>query len=455
MRFNHAGLLYGIVLGICGQTFAMNGFAVSASQAPEDNLGNWPTAGKITHAGVGHIVKYIIQNNAIASYDTIYRQFWGSYCILNVQGNKIAFLRENVNEGTADWKVNARKQYITVMDADGKNARDLDTLNSYDPNCRVEIKIAWPAGDYIYYHYNMRYGYDVNDGTPISQIWRVKCNDPSTQRLVYTYRFIRTFSMSLDGTRAGVTATQGCAGKSAPYCNIPHAFPPTSDPDAGGWAQGVVLGCGSYISPSGKYHWHFWEGGHTVNRIETINMPNQVLATSETNFSTIADWIVAATGMSKSAITGGNMDWGRWAANSDKWFCGSGRNANNVTNGILWSWIDHKAMFIPTSECGALWVAGGPCGSYEDVNGKWVQTSVTGGCGPTEIAQQSARANLTASPLSHNVNVYTVRGTFVGTLDRAKISLKLPAGTYFVAPAARGGARGIVKMHIGGNEARQ
>lgn len=130
----------------------------------------------------------------------------------------------------------------------------------------------------------------------------MKYDDPSTQTLVFTYKAIQTFSLSLDGKRAGVTSLYPDPDNM--FMNLPHAFPPTSEPTRSGWDNKVWVGCGSYISPSGKYHHHFFGGDHTDLRINTWDLPKVLIATVDFNFTNnFAAW----SGMPTDSISGGSM----------------------------------------------------------------------------------------------------------------------------------------------------
>jgi hypothetical protein len=453
-----------LALGFGYQAFSMNGFAVSVSNGRGSNLSalnsGWPYQGPI--------VKYTIENDTVKSCDTIYKEYWGAWPILNVQGTKIAFDRLSTKGGSDTLQDNVKFRYLSVMDSDGKNRYDLDTM----PRFCKKVFIAWPAGDYIYYHKSRYCQYGDADwasgGKPASEIYRVKYNDPSTRTLIFTYKQIQTFSVSLDGKRAGVTSLYDNEFK-----NLPHAFPPTSEPVKDGWDSKVWVGCGSYVSPSGKYHHHFFGGGHTDLRINTWDLPKVLIATVDFNFTNdFAAW----SGMPLDSIAnGGPMEWGRWAANSDKWITSSGANklgtdANGLpiggSNQLLLNWIDHKTIntsrnsrrapdgFIYRSDPGALWVAGGPGGeTYENVNGDWVDLNGTVvQHGTVQLRRDLSRIDFGREPLSQKVNVYTLQGKSLGALDRGAISTALPAGTYFTAS---GMGNGTMKISVGENEVQR
>jgi len=215
----------------------------------------------------------------------------------------------------------------------------------------------------------------------------------------------------------------------------------TSVPTAGCLPSSVTGGCGAYISPSGKYHQHFWEGGHTQFRINTWNPPCEVTATVDINSGDLGTW----AGVPKDSICGQVMSWARWAVNSDKWICGAVTNAYNAQNQVLVNWIDHKAIQVSRNKAasgwdrnsndpGDFWVSGGPCGNYEDVNGNWVSA---GSCTETKPQARFAPAQVSSS---QQVNVYSVQGRLLGIWKRANISANhaiLPTGTYIIRSTAQ------------------
>jgi len=129
MRNKVVSLCLVLVLSFGYQAFAMNGFAVSSSMARGSHLG---PAGGNPWPYLGPIIKYSIQNNAVTKCDTIYKEYWAGYPVLNVLGTKIAFEREDLKGGFDTMPENAHYRYISVMDADGKNVRDLDTVDRWD-----------------------------------------------------------------------------------------------------------------------------------------------------------------------------------------------------------------------------------------------------------------------------------------------------------------------------------
>ena len=420
MRGTISELGFVLFLGMCCQAGAVNGVAVSSFQDPSRQN----TDAMFFY---GAIVKYTIANDQVSKCDTIYKKYWSVYPKLNLQGTMCAFIRKNVGgpnpDLTKDISIN-----LSVMDIDGSNVFDLDTFPACEClECReFRSQICWPAGDYIYYTKQMRFPDRPPENQPTMEVWKVRYNMPSSRARVVTYEDARTFGMSLDATRAGITDLSN----SEFHC-LPHAFPPATPPTKAGWDTKVWEGCGTYISPSGKYHQHFYEPGHAGFRINTWNPPNVLLATVDVIASDFPQWSVdPALTAEKIGSGDGDMEWARWAVNSDKWITGCTKLSNGY-NQVLVNWIDHKVIVtsrnwrsiaIParSNDPGDFWVAGGPCGSYEDVNGNWAPTSVSSGCA-TKTVHRPVQAMAGDILFPQGVNVYSVQGALLGTAERAGI----------------------------------
>jgi hypothetical protein len=447
-------------LGALYQAGAMSGFAVSAASAGCAANGSRSAT----------IVKFTIQNDNVTRCDTIYEAFKADYPHLNIQGTKCAFIRRNIGQSGLANGPDDTINYLSVMDINGGNVRDLDRYPLWVQNNNPQSPmfthtIDWPAGDYIYYTKQVKWWYE-GDGVPTTEVWKVKYNDPSSKTRVVNYWSAQTFSMSLDGTRAGVTDLSN----NEFHC-LPHAFPPAANPTKQGWDSKVWVGCGTYISPSGKYHWHFFEGGHDNWRINTWNPPTELLATVDVGSADFPVWSVDKS-LTSETIGRGPMEWSRWAVNSDKWICGCTYLYNTHVsppvgvghNQVLCNWIDHKVIVtsrnwqdsvtkctIRHSDPGDMWVAGGPCGSYEDVSGAWIPTSVTTGCTLVE-ARQPIRSSLREFSSSVKFNVFTLQGKCLGAWDARRVSGKawssLPGGACIVKPVSAG--RACVRVTVSG-----
>jgi hypothetical protein len=371
----------------------VNGFAVSTVQTPCD-LNRFGGIHTDAMTFFGNIVKFTIANDKVTACDTIYKRFRAGYPQINLQGTKIVFVRKNVAEAN---QAGNNKAYITVMDINGANEHDIDSFSYSASGGEDASQIDWPAGDYIYYLKPLCWDWWGPPQTTCSEIWKVK-SDGSSRTRIGAYDKAYTWSMSLDGTKAGVTTIlKGAGGNNLEFNCLPHAFPPSAQPTKGSWAYDVWHGCGSYLSPSGKYHQHFNGGDHGSWTINTINFPNQLVATVVVNSTDFPAWRTDMTVSTENVGAGPDMNWARWAVNSDKWICGGTKLTNTqvippVTVGhaqVLVDWIAHKAIVTtrnnwqatanPTactmrSNCpGDMWIAGGPASgnAYEGVDGNW------------------------------------------------------------------------------------
>jgi hypothetical protein len=102
-----------------------------------------------------------------------------------------------------------------------------------------------------------------------------------------------------------------------------------------------------------------------------------------------------------------------------------------------------------STAAGDLWVAGGPCGSYEDVSGAWIPVAPCA----SVVTHQGLRSGDLIGPPSRTVNVYTVQGKLLGAWDRGALSGSLAAGTYFLVPVS-GANSGIVRFSVVEHRAR-
>jgi hypothetical protein len=403
----------------------------------------------------GNIVKFTIAEGKVTRCDTIYKKTLADFPTINLSGTKVAFVHK---DSAGAWNNGRTKKYLSVMDADGGNVRDLDTIPGYyGEGGEAKILLEWPAGDWIYY---CRGG---NVGGP-DPVWKINSTDPSKRQQIFTYKCMYSFSLSLDATKSSITSTI-CSDAQAWYCNALYTFPPAADP-RGDWPTAVSYGCGSYISPSGNYHVHFQDQGHTILGVNTLNWSSHTAsATLDIRQNpSFAQW----SGLPQDSVGADKMWYSRWAVNSDKWICALTQNANLLNMQLLVNWVDHQAIAMPhgpsnvspsacsqtdvserSAEAGDLWVAGGPCGSYEDINGNWVSAGIC-----TEAAPRSIRTGFDGISKSHKVNIYTAQGKLLGAWDRGTISATLPAGIYFAA-CGSGGISGTAQIRVIGSGVRR
>ena len=436
--------------GAWQQAGSMSGLAVSSCQAP----GSPCRTNGDARFDYGTIVKFTIQNDVVIRCDTIYKAYQATYPHLNLQGTKCAFIRRSIGQSGADHSANDIYSHLSILDLAVGTVTDIDSFFTWEFHTtqggQLYYGIDWAANDYIYYVKQIKWSYS-GDG-PAAEVWKVKYNDPSTKALVYQYYDVKTFAVSLDATRAGITDITN----NEFHC-LPHAFPPAVNPTKNGWDSRVWVGCGTYISPSGKYHHHFFGGGHEAWRINTWNPPNELLASVDVSSGDFPAWSVDKN-LTAETIGGGPMDWARWAVNSDKWITGCTQLYNMHVgppfpqvghNQVLVDWIGHKVIVTSrnwqasVTDCtkrqndpGDLWIEGAPSGRcYENTDGNWV--NVDNG---SIVAVGPKRMTHLRVSLSQKATIYTIQGKPLGcrrlTKGATMESRKLPAGMYLVRQAA-------------------
>ena len=333
-----------IVAALNVSLYAVDGIAVSVAftKQRERSCGGWR----------GDIVRVEIKDSRPISCDTLYRGI--AHCpSFSPDGKQIAFFRDG---DTWDRQNNTRvaggDDYLSVMDIDGKNMRDLVTFsgdlakNSSWRNGEDRLN-DWPIGGWIYY----------NKPHHTDEIWRVNAADPSKHEKVLEYGatdMVRRWNLSTDGT---------CAAGDNFYRNAPHTFPGRKVGDC-------TAGCNATISCSGRFRssWGWNPGSAENTRIEQIHGDYKMKGHSHFDY---ADWD-KATGkcsnrLGQSAETvvylshaaewlgmdsiGRGMELIRWAVNSDKWSmftlgwqswaaAVSGWGANQ----LLYNWIDWQPI---------------------------------------------------------------------------------------------------------------
>jgi len=320
----------------------------------------------------GALVRYDISNNAVVSYDTLFKGK-AQWPAINLSGTKVAFFK---------WGSTGTTNCVSVVDKGGGAVSDLVTGLSAPlvfPAPVADIRdplLDWPAGDWVYYE----------KPTKSHEIWRVNINDPSRNEKVVTYVkspkgedsgpiYFYRWSMSVDAKWALIW--------SAGYtwnCNIWHSFPPPGgDPlasapcNGAGWAQ--IFACNGAISPSGSYACHYTGGAH--EQIEVLGWDHAM---------TGADWPYSGGGSITLSIAGAEQL--RFSANSDRWIqeqVGWEGHADALcagSNQWLINWKDKTTIVASNnprgtgkcSDAGDFWIDGGAAnaGKYEDASGSWV-----------------------------------------------------------------------------------
>lgn len=455
MRLNVFVLIFA---ALAGSTRAADGLAVSVacrSSHIDGKLREEPFVSRNRFAG--KIIKTEVENDAVRSRDTIYKQTLAAFPTLSWDGKRVAFVRYPTLD---DIYQEQGLFHLSVVKTDGSGLRDLVSF-PFEALCKkfssgnVIYKqgeyamIDWPAGDWVYYY---RFG-GGSQATPKMEIRRVKYNDASTDEIVTTYSSMRNWSLSLDASKAAIRSNE-CTYRHKMFCVVPHQFPPPSHPDPTGLSDDCMGGCNSIISAGGEVYGHFNNGTHDFLSINEWE-PGRCLSRHDVEVNKILIWeSMANTDIHQSDR--GNFDLPRWSVNSNKWFCGSiGRWRNVETTGanqVLVNWVDKKAIWTSShtvysdqdqspdgmydvTSAGDFFLYDISPGCYETVDGSLV--SVAGGDCFTK-AQKTIRLN--QAHLHHKENnsvaVYSLTGKHVRTCSPAgykEVIDRLPRGSYVVS----------------------
>jgi hypothetical protein len=391
----------GILTALCvlhAASFAVDGIAVSHAfrhsscdyaLAPESELN---IIGGYELNQPGTILRSIIRDSQVERLDTIYNETFARFPVLDMKGTRIAFWRwDGRLDGDAIVDMD-KNRYLSVMDTDGGNVKDLVTFALPDGvNYREFDKINlidWPHGDWIYYQKPTTH-----------EIWKVKYSDPSSNTHVYTYEhpdFKRFWRWDLSGAADRATLT---ANWTFGYSNIIQDFPPSYPPlpNTDKAPDGKYVSpccCNICVSPGGGHLAYFANVAHSrvyYHEWASPDADNPRWHRDFIHLDSIARWVGKET-------LGGGMGMMRFSANSDKWLClwvgGYRHPGKSGGNQVLFNWVDSTAIQItdnsvyPKNELcngdvpvvyactqGDFWVDGGAenRGKWEDVDGVWHQ----------------------------------------------------------------------------------
>ena len=418
-----------LLLGFCVSIQAANGFSVSVTYGPNE----------LWSLSRGSLLRYQITSNKVTSCDTLHSKANGFayYPAINFAGAKVAFYR---------W---GTPSTIAVVDLTTKVVTNLCNLPV--PPAR-EMGLDWMTDDWIYYV--IPQGPTDPNGDPEVRenvdIWRVNAVTKVNEKYVYINdgrnpmpdipsgwgpmfpAFIRRFSVSLDGTRAGIQGVNWGWN-----CNACFCFPP---PGGNVNSTGCPLGtggmsasCNISLSCSGGYCAGYFAGWHDnmmMGKLPGANGP----AITNLQLNTIESWLGQDVGQGAELI--------RWAANSDKWvlqqIAWSGLSVDQGSNQVIANWVDHQAIRTSQnsssshlSNCtGDFWVDGGAAnaGKYEGADGVWRTVNVAGtrSSGIPDNKRSNAadgsklsRLILENRPIAGDGMAYSIRGQRIGN-DRIR-----------------------------------
>lgn len=408
-------IAFAVVFCAISVTYAIDGFSVSLLK----RWGRGPEINQMIPENMGHprfqvgkMIKYTIDNNAISQIDTL-TDYICSRAIINITGTEIAYWRYNhkVNENN-ELVGTAAPCYLSVMNSDGSNVRDLIALDC--PGQKSHL--GWPASDggrWVYYERNDSTIGDIYDRST-REIWRVNVDEPSRNELVVKYAgegHIIRWSISKDGKRAAMQDDGG-------YGNSFHCFPPAEgDPLQCAPLKKKkdnynIVGCNLNLTPSGVYAYGFKSAAHTEVAMYEWPIGGErydQLDAGTGNFgnlsfhSDVLEWVKQTQNIEPQFYGGEYL---QYPCNSDKWlllqigiweYKGGMRMG---TNQVLANWIDKIAFctsnnpVVPITDDGSMidntiyyhstagdfWVKppAGKEGTIELTTGEWVPVEGAG-----------------------------------------------------------------------------
>ncbi len=411
VRCRKGGLaaLFILLLGIQA-AHAVSGYAITAAKrqrfldkeaVPEQAMSSVGRGCATTHPG--KIIRITIENNQLVSTDTIYKETFARYPTFNLDGTRIAFFRYSAYIGSDGNLVNGDgPRYLSIMNVDGSNVKDIVEVSSSDDYGALE----WPVndgGNWLYYR---------NQGT--QEIWKVNTEDPSTNQLVWAYGSSRKWELSADGTKAiiqGASAGQGSYPHG--YGNVPHLFPPTTQPHLDNITGEKPGGCNGAISPSGDFIARFSGGAHVKLFFHRYSAPNHIPWEEMRSSEFWPTW--QGSNWNSTVDIEGKQDWPRWSCNSDKWIASSITaskehggvigGSNTGGNQCLVNWVDKIAIKTTYNKvgdqytqdkkyetrywatAGDFYVKGVPSGCYEDSSGNFINALTRETVEPSEVVR--------------------------------------------------------------------
>lgn len=406
------------------------------------------------------------------------------YPMWSFDGTRIAFYKDGAG--------------VCVVNADGSNLRTVARTVDWGREDWF-YNLSWPGidgGKWIYYHKTCNSGCFRNGS---GEIWKVNVDDTAQKSMICDYTksnvqiepgipWFGRFQLSADAKYAAIHAGGVPSLAVWGYRNgcIPHEFPPKVIPGTTqidpGLTEPACDNCGGYrgacntgLSTSGNIFFHF-DGAHTViyanywnHAAKTINGRYDIGTGPWGSLDMDKDldpWISTGAGMGDCLV------WPKGSSNSDRvvsvltgWKYGDMYSPTG-SNLIIADWKDKKAAMVTNNprpnlfknaqgqemswvvegdrywvaEPGDFWVAGGPAGCYEAIDGSWVNVQ-TGQV--TNVDNRSRNVNGTRTAI-RPVAIYTLTGTRLGSYDAEKFtqrsSLPLHMGTYVIGDC-QGAAR--------------
>lgn len=331
-QYRNAALLLCTALLALAPHFA-GAYAVSGISVYHDRVNNreWPPSAPggdlwLVHIENNEPVKRVLLLDSNGGRD----ETKARNPVINLTGTQVAFFK----------CIGKSAAYVTLMDIDGSNERDLAQLPTTD-GYNGKGYINWPAGDWIYYSR----GGDKSDGS--QELWRVNVESGVNESYATFDRQIWQTQMSADAQRMHITKS----GTDRYAVSLsPGSISLSESNKVGG-------GCGAALSPSGLWRLNYNNAGHTdltfvhwdTDEKQAFNIPDY------NAWSVTRKMAIDCKGLDIT-IGGGHNDAPRFSANSDKWIVTGrgwpgkpnfGRYSSCSRNQVLINWVDRIA--VPTT----------------------------------------------------------------------------------------------------------
>lgn len=337
-------------------TYATSGIAVSCRS---DSSTLYPGVEKpfccTDNPRFGKLHRYIIENDSVISDKVLdtNSQFCSRWATLNISGTKCAYFSETIGPNGGGGFM-ATAYYVTVIDIDGKNRRNLVDLKSFGGDGTGYMD--WPKGDWIYFNIG-------GIGQPKSkEMWRVN-EKTGVKELIATLPYATwVWNMSANADKIVVVKnddTKPCANGDVLRYNWPvDNTKPCSDASIS-----YSTGCTAALSPSGSTVFHTTDAGHSYFGFTQWASNSQSITTigPQGGFAGVGSYNAWAVNCSPIKVkcaddsfytVGNGTEENRWSANSDKWVCfnlgwqPAGRQMECSANQVLINWQDHKTIMV-------------------------------------------------------------------------------------------------------------
>jgi len=317
-----------LAVGTAFVGYAVDGIAVSANFTSG-------SSGLTTNGGWGPVNAYIIEASKVKETKVLYSGL-AKEAVINQTGEFVAFRK----------KASGGKGTIAIADINSGTITDLYS----GTNCADEGRLAWPKGDWVYFQLGWpEYDSQNNNGGEI--IWKVNVKTKEASewftftRGPWYWAFDTTFTKMIFRNMDDNSAPWGQNIK----MELQNGLPPTNNTETlygDSWAEFGSLGaygCGTGLSPSGKYTMSFTSGSHNGWNLWNWSDNSKVKTFGVNTFD---NW--GGQGL------GGSNFGNKWSANSDAWI-----SIRQSDKQVLLNWQAQERIVVTQSgksETGDFWV---------------------------------------------------------------------------------------------------